>query len=605
MSHGSVETIYKNRIDSFSYQLKTTVKKINFVSNLRLAVVIVTVFLLYLFIKNGHQISTGITGGAGSAFFISLCIYHEFLFKRRNKLKNLVSINQDGVSRVTGNWSSFRETGEEFINDDHPYTSDLDIFGNSSLFQWINATNTFHGKQFLAAALRGENVTQEKIRLNQDAIKEIAPLIDLRQNVQEAGIGNKCSENPREIIDWSEKDQKEIIKPGLELFYKILPWLSLAAFISDTLFLKTIILPAVLYSIQIVLFGTHYLKSIKLFNIFENKANYLNSFASISRLFEAGEYSSELLVYYKKTLTDNYGKKASEAISEFSKIVAKADIRSNPLAHFIVNAIWLWDIKCVINGERWKRNNGKRIREWIETIGHIERLSSLSIIAFEHQAWPFPLVNDSKRSISARNIGHPLIPAHNNVGNDFLLNSETSTAIITGSNMSGKSTFLRTVAVNLILAYAGSPVCANEMECGLFDIYTSMRTRDNLNRNVSTFFSELLRIKTIINSVSTGKMTTFFIDEIFSGTNSMDRVTGAIAVLKTLQSKNSLGMISTHDLELCKLEKECEDRFVNYHFREYYEDNNIRFDYKLYKGPSDTKNAIYLIKMVGIPIIDA
>lgn len=599
----SAETIYKNRIGTFSSRLKTTVKRINTISNLRLVIVIVTVLLLYFFIRSGHKTSAGITGVLGLTTFVSLCIYHESLFKRRIRLNNLISINQNGINRVTGEWSIFKDTGKEFIDDDHPYTSDLDIFGDSSLFQWINATNTFYGRLFLASSLRGENVTTVKIKLNRDAVDEMAQLLDLRQNFQESGIGNECSEDPKEIIDWSENDDKEIIKPGLENFYKILPWFSLAVLITDTLYLKTVILPAVLYFIQTVLFSVYYLKSKKLFNTFQNKGKYLNSFASISKHFETGEYSSELLNEYKKALTDKFGKGASEAISEFSKILSKADIRSNALAHFIVNAIWLWDIKCVIKSEKWKRNNGKRIRKWIEAIGHLEKISSLSIIAFENPSWTFPLICDSG-SITARNIGHPLISASNNIGNDFSLNSEKNIAIITGSNMSGKSTFLRTVAINLVLAYAGSPVCANEMECGLFNIYTSMRTKDNLNRNVSTFFSELLRIKTILNSVSSGKQTIFFIDEIFSGTNSMDRVTGAMAVLKTLQSNNSLGMISTHDLELCKLEDDCEKRFINYHFREYYEDNNIRFDYKLHMGPSETRNAIYLIKMVGIPITE-
>jgi DNA mismatch repair ATPase MutS len=274
------------------------------------------------------------------------------------------------------------------------------------------------------------------------------------------------------------------------------------------------------------------------------------------------------------------------------------------MAHFIINSFWLWDIKYAIKAEKWKERNGKHIRSWLEAVGQFEKLSSLAIIHFEHPLWAFPKVKSSEMIFHTKNIKHPLIPQTDNVGNDFKLSKENSIAIITGSNMSGKSTFLRTIAVNLVLAYAGAPVCAEEMTCGIFNIYTSMRKTDDVKGNVSTFYSELLRIKNIVNMANRGINILFLIDEIFNGTNSQDRTTGATAVLNTLQLENTLGIISTHDLKLCNLSDNPGSKYINYHFREYYENNSIKFDYKIYPGPSRTRNAIFLIKMAGIPIKD-
>lgn len=600
--NSEIETIYRNRVNVFTSQLVFVEKRINWISNLRLAVVISAIGLMYLFVKNGHQLYAGVSACSGVIVFIFLYIYHDNLFKKKQKLSNLIAINKNGIKRVTNKWNDFKETGAEFINDEHPYTSDLDIFGESSLYQWINATNTFYGKHFLSSVLCGKNVCTENINFNQEAIKELSSLIDIRQNIQEAGMIHSCADDPSDLIVWSEYNDNQIISRKFELFFIALPYISLMVIFVDILFLKTIFLPSIMYFLQLVLFGIYYSKLSNTFNAFENKSRKLNIFATILTHIENQQFSSTLLKKLHSLLASSNGDSASKSIARFSQILAKAELRFNALPHFIMNAIWLWDIKCALKADKWKAIHGKHICSWLETIGHIEKLSSLSIISFEHPSWSFPTVNISEPIICSQNIQHPLIPSKNNIGNDFIFNKDMSTCIITGSNMSGKSTFLRTIATNLVLAYAGAPVCADKMHCSTFKIYTSMRTKDNLKSNVSTFFSELLRIKKILNSVNTTTKTFFLIDEMFSGTNSKDRVTGAIAVLRALQSNNAIGLISTHDLELCDLEIKYPGKFINYHFREYYDNNNIRFDYKMYRGPSETRNAIHLIRMVGIPI---
>lgn len=593
---------YKDRKRLFSSQLKILEKQISLISNLRLIIVFFTLVLVIILYKYDYRTLSSIALSLGAIVFIVVIKFHDILFTKKNRLSTLVLINSNGIKRITDNWHTFTDNGEEFINDDHSYSSDIDIFGQSSLFQWINSTHTYFGKQFLSSVLIGTNIIPNQIKDRQSSIKELALLLDFRQNVEEAGYNYRCVENPISIIEWAEQKSQNCINKKLGLVYIVLPYLSLLVLLSDLLIFKTVIIPTLIYIFQLIIFRFYNVKISKLFNIFENRSKILNPFSKIIRHIEKCSFSSHMLMNLQSVLTNSSGQLASKSITEFSTIVEKTEIRYNALPHFIVNTFWLWDIKNAIKAEKWKNKHGKNIRNWLETVGHFESLSSLSIIPFENQSWIFPNIDISEPTISVEDIKHPLIPKKSNIGNNFNLSKEKKTAIITGSNMSGKSTFLRTIAINLALAYAGAPVNAKKMTCGIFTIYTSMRTKDNLKGNISTFYSELLRIKSILDTAKTGKNTLFLIDEIFNGTNSQDRITGAIAVLNSLQLDNTIGIISTHDLELCNLAKTSNSKFINYHFKENYKNNTIQFDYKIYPGPSETRNALFLIKMVGIPI---
>jgi len=283
-----------------------------------------------------------------------------------------------------------------------------------------------------------------------------------------------------------------------------------------------------------------------------------------------------------------------------SKILNAADVRNSPMAHLFANAIMLWDFQCIINADRLKKNYGRFFGVWIETIGRFEALSSLSIIWFENPQWVYPDVSEDELLLKGDGLAHPLLHHSERITNDFPVQYGGTVAIITGSNMSGKSTFLRTVGINLVLALAGAPVCALSFRCSPVRIYTSMRINDDLSSRVSTFYAELLRIKKMVEAVRRGENVVFFLDELFRGTNSQDRHDGAVAVLNALSNHKSIGIISTHDLQLCELSRIDDKKYVNYHFREHYKDGSITFDYKLNSGESKTKNAMFLIKMIGI-----
>ena len=244
-----------------------------------------------------------------------------------------------------------------------------------------------------------------------------------------------------------------------------------------------------------------------------------------------------------------------------------------------INILTLWDYQCLINLQRFKKASGASLKSWLEVIGEMEALNSLSTIAYEHSDWAMPKFQAGSPIFKAKNLGHPLLGS-NRVYNDVHIEKSQNILLITGSNMSGKSTLLRTTGINLVLAYAGAPVCAENFYCSIMDIYTCMRTSDNLEKNISSFYAELLRIKKLVTATENKAPIFFLLDEIFKGTNSIDRHTGAKVLVSKLSTENALGFVSTHDLELGDIEN-TNKKVKNYHLKEYYKDDKLYFDYKL------------------------
>lgn len=273
---------------------------------------------------------------------------------------------------------------------------------------------------------------------------------------------------------------------------------------------------------------------------------------------------------------------------------------SGGILSLILNSVFLWDYQCIFLLENWKSKYGNRVKDWIEGIGQIESLMSFSVLNNINDHIVFPEIGEDNPKIVAKELGHPLISLKDRVDNDVSLDNEIF--IITGSNMSGKTTFLRTIGVNLVLAYNGAGVCAKSMETSLMDILTSMRVTDDLKSGISTFYAEILRIKKIIDQAEKDDNMIFLIDEIFTGTNSVDRILGAKNVIGNLNRENVIGAITTHDLELCELD--IKERIQNFYFQDQYDGRSITFDYKLNKGKSTSTNAKNLMNLAGIKIVE-
>ncbi|WP_249175680.1 MutS family DNA mismatch repair protein, partial [Clostridium tyrobutyricum] len=331
------------------------------------------------------------------------------------------------------------------------------------------------------------------------------------------------------------------------------------------------------------------------------KYNYnIKMYKGMLKHIEKYKFKSKYILNLYKKLYNNDGLGASKQLEAFSRICGSIANRRNML-YSILNPILLLDYHWNISVESWKIKSGKNFKKWIDVIGELEVLSSISTIKYNNPCWTMPKIINGSSRITAKTIGHPLL-GEKRVCNSLNIGKSYSVMLITGSNMSGKSTFMRTVGVNIILAYTGAPVCAEQFCCTIIDLYTCMRIDDNLAQNISSFYAEILKIKNIVKASKERKNVLFLLDEIFKGTNSIDRHTGAMILISQLSRNGNLGIVSTHDLELGKMADYKNSKIKNYHFSEYYTENKIYFDYKLKLGISSTRNAVYLMKLAGIEI---
>ncbi|MBN1578739.1 MAG: hypothetical protein JW913_19400 [Chitinispirillaceae bacterium] len=599
------QSSYRESLAAYSRQHIVVRYRVNLISNLRLVVVIaaaagaIVAFRMHSVPATAGAILTGII------LFILLAARHSRLFARLNELKALVAINRQGIDRCEGRWGAFQEQGGGFVDHEHPYTSDLDIFGRNSLFQYLCCAHTWYGKRRLAELLQKRCGAAADITARQESVGHLAQLFSWRQMMECCGYAPEVGRDPDDLIAWAESGEEGLFgRQWMKRAILLLPYF-MGAIAAAGYFGAKNLLPAILLlGLQIVLVALSTRRNLRLFNTFDKYGKALGAYGAMIGHIEQQVFDAVSLKTLQGEVAGEGGACcASSALKRLAAIISATEARFSPLPWFFANAFLLWDFRCVIRLEDWKRRHGTLVRKWLACIGEFEALSSLALLRFDHTDWVVPAFREGgETGVAARGIGHPLLPAAQCIVNDFNLGPPGgSVGIITGSNMSGKSTFLRTVGCNLALAYAGAPVCAARLECPLLDIYTSMRTDDDLLSHTSTFYAELLRVKKIVDAAAGGAPLLFLLDELFRGTNSADRHDGAVALLAELSRPHTLGLISTHDLELCTLAAEG-GSYRNYHFEEFYEGGSLRFDYLLKSGPSTTRNALYLMRMAGIGV---
>jgi hypothetical protein len=589
----------------FRSQEEKQIKLFNRLSNIR-----ILVFLI------GAGITSFCFAKAASLFgYVTLCIslilfsyfvfQHQKIAKDLKKIRCKIAINEQYLSRMDGNWTGFTENGQEFMDSNHPFTSDLDIFGEKSLFQWINITHTFFGRKILKDLFAVPEKDVQLIKRRQRAVIELSEKDSFIEELQCIGmLAAEVKNNPASLIDYAEDSSQLCKYKWLKSILYLLPAatiLTLALFFCNVPI--SIYVPLVLIIIQMVVTAIGFSRnSLALYTVHQFKEN-VEAFYSFIQLIEKENFQAEYLTQLQAHLVCNAKTSASFQIKRLDKIATACELRYNFISFCLMNFLLLWDFHCVFALEAWKKQNGKLIKTWLQTIGQFEACASLGVILQIHPQWSFPGFTEQSLLFSAVDMGHPLIIEAKSVRNNIEANN--TIGIITGSNMSGKTTLLRTIGINLVLAYSGAPVCASKLECSIMDIFTSMRISDDLTSGISTFYAELLRIKMIIDFSHNKQDMIFLIDELFRGTNSRDRIIGAISVLKNLNTNWIIGFISTHDFELCNLQKETAGKVVNYHFTESYVNNEIQFDYQLRSGRCTTTNAKYLMKMVGIELYDS
>lgn len=598
----SQQAFYQKRYEAYQKQALDLTGKSNTISTLRLAEFVVGAVAAYIGFRSLSPLAGWMAVLVALAGFVVLVNWHGRVKSQLERAQCKAEINGEYLARIKGDWKQFSDKGQEYADPDHPYTQDLDIFGDKSLFQYLNLTRTYLGRERLSHILKTPEEDPKTIRNNQDKIRELAGKVDFSQEVQcEGRLNSKIGSSPEALLTASEDKQRFIKTKTLENAFYLLPALTLLSLVFSLLYdFVPGFVPVVLIIVQLIIMAVGFSKTNAVLRDVAKFKNHILVYGRMLSLIEEEAFADSFLKVLQARLGKG-GKQASKQLKKLVGISEAADIRFSPLIHFFLNLFLLWDYHCIFAFEEWKRQNGRHIRLWLETIGEVEALLSLAVIAQVHPDWCYAEMIQHKPFLHGVELGHPLLSDDSRVCNDVEIKNQL--CVITGSNMSGKTTLLRTIGINLVLAYAGAPVCARSMSCSMMKILTSMRINDDLGSGISTFYAELLRIKMIIDfAKSHEKNMIFLIDELFRGTNSKDRLTGAIHVLKALNLDWVSGLISTHDIELCELENEDHGRIRNYHFSESYSENKIHFDYKLRPGRSTTTNARYLMRMVGIDI---
>lgn len=592
--------IYHQRKQDFDSQLSKWKQRFGRVAWLRLAVFLAgaaSVWLAYRASENA-----GLAAGVLLFFlilFFVLMQWHSRIGRQHDLFRFLSQINREEILRLEGKHQP-ENTGKHYQNPQHPYSGDLDIFGPHSLFVLLNRTQTDVGGDLLADWLQNK-AAETEILARQAAITEMSRNVDWRQNFQATG---KYHAPPKTVPPRPSSKSDEFESPSFGKRWRILsqamPFVMLTAIIlSNTLDLVTYHVPLVLGFINLGLVGLAS-KNIKhLTDWAYQTSQSLRLYADLLAIIEKHPFQSEKLLRLKAALLADR-RSASVEIERLAGISGSLLSAGNAFFGPLANALMLWSIFWSIRLERWKAAHQQDLQRWLGVLAEMETLGSLAGFCHANPGYVFPRLTKNSIFLEAKTLGHPLIVRDKRIPNDFSLAGRGKTMVVTGSNMSGKSTFLRTVGINAVLAMTGAPVCATEMQLSVFQVFTSMRTQDSLEESVSSFYAELQRLKQLLGLMPLGEPVFYLLDEILKGTNSQDRHEGAKALIRQLHRHNASGLISTHDLALGEMAEELPGSVENFSFNSEVIDSQLFFDYKLQPGPCRSFNASALMRQIGI-----
>ncbi len=602
-STGGIQQRYDKLIEqytqlavTFQAQIKSVSRKIVLSGWIRL-VVFLLLFVAPVYIYDFSQI-------ASIGLFVGFAIFFGLLIKRFNKFKRLKAefelmrnLNLSEVKAQQGDWSSFG-SGQEFIDPSHDYSHDLDMFGPGSFFQYINRTSTSEGKETLKNKITSPYIASEDIITEQKAIKELSTKLNFRQYFY--AKGKILEETPADIQRIKAfKNYEYFIKCKGRLFKFMviaLPWMFFIS-LALTFFGLPSAVPALLFLVNLAFVGAH-LKALNRINQrFTSLTDLLQKYAVLTDLIAHEKFSSPKLLQLQNSLSEN-DEKASAIIDKLSRYMSQFDQRNGMIAGVLLNGIVLWDFKYVGKIEKWLSTYDQKIEQWLYAVHQIDALNSMAGYAYNHPDFVFPEPQQNIM-LKATALGHPLLDRKERICNDYDF-EDSIFSLITGANMSGKSTFLRTVGLNMVLARSGMPVCATNMIFTPMLMITNMRTTDSLTKHESYFYAELKKLQYIIERLKNGNNVFIILDEILKGTNSKDKTYGSMELIKHLLSLNAHGMIATHDLELGVLQDSTNGKIVNCCFEVENKDNKLIFDYKLHPGVTQNHNATFLMKQMGI-----
>jgi len=546
-----------------------------------------------------------ITGKTGSpslywllvpiALFVVLVIAHRRVVTALNMAKRAVSVYSRGLARMEDRWAGSGETGEEFKDPLHPYAEDLDILGEDSLFQLLSTARTNMGKQHLARWLLTHAEVQ-KIQERQAAVAELKPRLDFREDLAVSGESERIAAKPEALIAWAQEESG--LKDG-RWWAAGLAVLSIAALVFGFMVMWTPFVISLLINGIITSRARHRLE--KIFAGVGDTHKDLDSLALLLERIEVEKFDSPMLKQLQARLL-THGQPPSACIARLDTLADLDDSRHNWFVR-IFDIPLLYSMQIAFALERWRRTYGSGIEAWLDVVGEIETLTSIAAYAYEHPLDSFPEFAqlDDQICFHGDALGHPLLPADKCVRNDVRLGGKSQVLLVSGSNMSGKSTYLRVVGINAVLAMMGAPVRATRLRLSHVAVGASMRVSDSLQRGISHFYAEIKRLRQVVD-LSSSQPALFLLDEVLQGTNSHDRRVGTEGVLRTLIRNGAIGLVTTHDLALTSLEQVFPEHVRNAHFQERFEDDRLSFDYCLRPGVVTTSNGIELMKSIGLDV---
>jgi hypothetical protein len=536
--------------------------------------------------------------------FVALVFVHARVYEAKERAAAALRFHERGIARIGLSWDRLAPGSERFRSADHPFANDLDVFGRASVMQLIDGTETRFGEEHLARLLSLEDpgAFPADVVARQQAVRELSEKLAFREALATAG-GVLADEkpDPAPLLAWAEGKER------VPAVLRALGWgtpaaLAVALAAASAIQARAGIVTAIV-SLAIVVGLAVSTRLTSIIAAATARESAATRWQGMLAVIEREPFEAPLLVGLRARLSAG-GRRASKEIAALERIVGFAGARHNEVFRFFIGPLLMWDVHCASALVSWRARAGTHMRDWLDALGEIEALASLGGLAFEHPdfAWPEPA---PEPMLEASGLGHPLIPRDRRIGNDVHLPGAGRALVVTGSNMSGKSTLLRAIGVNAVLAYAGAPVCARSMRIGAARVATSMRIADSLEQGVSHFYAELRRLKRVLDLAHQPARAPalFLLDEILHGTNSRERVIGACAIIRELVSRGALGAVSTHDLGITALERELGAAVQNVHFEEQVSGAAMTFDYVLRPGIVQSSNALRLMRAVGIDVV--
>jgi DNA mismatch repair ATPase MutS len=591
----TANAFYRSKLRTYQSKLKALSKKIKLFVWYRPAVFILAFIPFFIWGWKGWL--TILPGLFILILFFFLVKKNIQLEKQKKKVEALKKITEDELLALDHQFSHF-ENGQEFLDPAHFNAYDLDLFGDGSVFQFINRTSTLSGKEKLANLLQTPPLEKTEIEQRQEAVRELSTIPNWRLHFLANGhLFKETPELNEEIKRWSETELELNRPDAIRISVIAIPLLTALATIPAIMGISGLWL-VLMVLVQWSILAFSFKRISEYFEFFGRKSELLGKYMQLLRFIEEREFQSPFLLNLQKKVRKP--DKASHIFSQLKKLVEQFEYRQNLVISLVLNSLFLWDIRCVYKLRTWHRHNRKKLNSWLDILAETDALISLANLAHNHPKFIFPKIHDGGFTLEAKQLGHPLLPPEKRVNNDFVINGWGKAVIVTGANMAGKSTFLRTVGVNLILGRTGAPVCAEQLVFSPVKVYTNMRTTDSLLKDESYFFAELKRIKAVLERLENGEKIFVILDEMLKGTNSVDKLNGSRELIRKLLELKAVALIATHDLKISEMEAEYPQMVFNKCFEIKLENDEMVFDYLLTDGVTQTMNATFLMKKMGI-----